>query len=53
MIIFYKVFFKFGKVKYSNIYFFVVILSVIYCYYNEFVISVIDIVIEFVVFGFE
>ncbi|KAK4666890.1 mRNA decay protein [Podospora pseudopauciseta] len=51
--ILHKVLSKPGKVKYSNIHLLVVILSAIHRYHNEFVISVIDTVIESVVFGLE
>ncbi|KAK0735877.1 armadillo-type protein [Apiosordaria backusii] len=51
--ILHKVLSKPGKVKYSNIHLLVVILSAIHRYHNEFVIGVIDTVIESVIFGLE
>ncbi|KAJ4300471.1 mRNA decay protein [Collariella sp. IMI 366227] len=48
-----KVFSKPGKVKYGNIHLLAILLSAIYRYHPEFVISVIDNVIESVAFGLE
>lgn len=53
MLILEKVFSKPGKVKYGNIHLLGILLSALYRYHPEFVVKVIDNVIESVSFGLE
>jgi regulator of nonsense transcripts 2 len=48
-----KIFSKPGKIKYGNIHLLAILLSALYRYHTDFVVSVIDTVIESVVFGLE
>ncbi|KAB5572124.1 armadillo-type protein [Coniochaeta sp. 2T2.1] len=51
--ILHKVFAKPGKVKYGNIHLLAVLLSALQRYHSEFVVSVIDTVVESIIFGLE
>jgi hypothetical protein len=51
--ILHKVLSKPGKVKYGNVHLLAILLSALYRYHNEFVLSVIDTLLESICFGLE